>query len=206
MNRNQDSERRKHGPRPYIYRFLAFDSTGRHYDQTGNYTNWWDDKTVEAFEERAQCFIDQYSNFTVSGTGSEPLHVNGRLTLGENIADAGGLTAAFHAWKKHDEVSPDPLLPGLGEFSKEQLFFIAYGNWWCGKTTREAAEEAIYNDPHAPKSARIIVSDPFPISPAPISYPNCLDCYERGPSTNSVDTRVLWQTRGNSRKFSTVLL
>ncbi|KAJ5674071.1 hypothetical protein N7462_009510 [Penicillium macrosclerotiorum] len=134
----------------------AFDSTGRHYDETGNYTNWWDDKTVEAFEERAQCFVDQYSKFTVEGPGDKVLHVNGRLTLGENIADAGGLTASFHAWKKHDEASPDPHLPGLDAFSKEQLFFISYGNWWCSKTTKEAAERAIYNDPHAPKAARII--------------------------------------------------
>jgi endothelin-converting enzyme len=136
----------------------AFDSTGRHYDENGNYTNWWDDKTVEGFEERAQCFIDQYSNYTVTGPDGKVLHVNGRLTLGENIADAGGLTASFHAWKKHDESKPDLLLPGLDAFTKEQLFFISYGNWWCGKTTKEAAEQAIYNDPHAPKSARIIVS------------------------------------------------
>ncbi|KAF3386548.1 Endothelin-converting enzyme 1 [Penicillium rolfsii] len=134
----------------------AFDSTGRHYDETGNYTNWWDDDTVKAFEERAQCFVDQYSAFTVEGPGDKVLHVNGRLTLGENIADAGGLTASFHAWKKHDDASPDLHLPGLEAFSKEQLFFMAYGNWWCGKTTKEAAEQAIYNDPHAPKSARII--------------------------------------------------
>ncbi|KAJ5773915.1 hypothetical protein N7457_008811 [Penicillium paradoxum] len=134
----------------------AFDSTGRHYDESGNYTNWWDDKTVDAFEERAQCFIDQYSNFTVIGPGDKVLHVNGRLTLGENIADAGGLTASYHAWKKHDEVKPDLHLPGLEAFTKEQLFFIAYGNWWCGKSTKEAAEQAIYNDPHAPKSARVI--------------------------------------------------
>ncbi|KAJ5499849.1 Peptidase M13 neprilysin [Penicillium expansum] len=134
----------------------AFDSTGRHYDESGNYTNWWDDKTVEAFEERAQCFVDQYSNFTVLGPEDKVLHVNGRLTLGENIADAGGLTASYHAWKKHDEAKPDLHLPGLDAFTKEQLFFISYGNWWCGKTTKEAAEQAIYNDPHAPKSARII--------------------------------------------------
>ncbi|OQE11103.1 hypothetical protein PENVUL_c003G04051 [Penicillium vulpinum] len=134
----------------------AFDSTGRHYDESGNYTNWWDDKTVEAFEERAQCFVDQYSKFTVIGPEDKVLNVNGRLTLGENIADAGGLTASYHAWKKHDEAKPDPHLPGLDAFTKEQLFFISYGNWWCGKTTKEAAEQAIYNDPHAPKSARII--------------------------------------------------
>ncbi|KAL4775321.1 hypothetical protein BDW60DRAFT_179895 [Aspergillus nidulans var. acristatus] len=133
----------------------AFDSTGRHYDETGNYTDWWDEKTVKAFEDRAQCFIDQYSNFTVHGKDSE-LHVNGRLTLGENIADAGGLTAAYHAWKKRDEAHADPVLPGLSLFSKEQIFFISYANWWCSKTTPEKAQEAIYNDPHAPKPARII--------------------------------------------------
>jgi endothelin-converting enzyme len=137
---------------------IAFDSTGRHYDETGNYTDWWDEKTVENFEERAQCFIDQYAEFTVLGKDSEPLHVNGRLTLGENIADAGGLTASYHAWKKRDEAHPDPHLPGLFEFTKEQIFFISYASWWCSKSTPEAAREAIYNDPHAPKPARIIVS------------------------------------------------
>ncbi|KAE8421745.1 hypothetical protein BDV36DRAFT_280350 [Aspergillus pseudocaelatus] len=134
----------------------AFDSTGRHYDETGNYTDWWDDKTVDAFEERAQCFVDQYSEFTAPEQDSEPLHVNGRLTLGENIADAGGIGAAYHAWKKHEQVSPDPQLPGLSKFTKEQLFFISYANWWCSKTTAEAARKAIYSDPHAPKPARII--------------------------------------------------
>ncbi|EAW09811.1 M13 family metallopeptidase [Aspergillus clavatus NRRL 1] len=134
----------------------AFDSTGRHYDQTGNYTDWWDEKTVQGFQERAQCFTDQYSNFTVPGENGEPLHVNGLLTLGENIADAGGIGAAFHAWKKRDETSPDPHLPGLSHLTKEQLFFVSYGTWWCSKTTKQAAIQAVYNDPHAPKPARIL--------------------------------------------------
>lgn len=155
---------------------IAFDSTGRHYDETGNYTDWWDDKTVDAFEERAQCFVDQYSDFTAPEQGSEPLHVNGRLTLGENIADAGGIGAAYHAWKKHEQVSPDPQLPGLSKFTKEQLFFISYANWWCSKTTAEAARKAIYNDPHAPKPARIIVSAmlPFGLVPAFVTKSNTL--------------------------------
>ncbi|KAH8695544.1 endothelin-converting enzyme [Talaromyces proteolyticus] len=135
----------------------AFDSGGRHYDQIGNYTDWWDNQTVQAFEERTQCFIDQYSNVTVPGPDpdSEPLHVNGLLTLGENIADAGGLSAAYYSWKKHDDAHPDRSLPGLTQFTKDQLFFISYSNWWCGKTTKEQAIRAIYTDPHAPKSARI---------------------------------------------------
>ena len=165
---------------------IAFDSTGRHYDETGNYTDWWDSRTVQAFEERAQCFVDQYSKFTVEGPGGKTLNVNGRLTLGENIADAGGLTASFHAWKKHDNVSPDAHLPGLDGFTKEQLFFISYGNWWCGKNTKEAAEKAIYTDPHAPKAARNIVSREA------LSYQ----------LFTNVLYRKRWPTRGSSRKRS----
>lgn len=136
----------------------AFDSTGRHYDETGNFTEWWNNKTVQAFKDKAQCFVDQYHEFTVPGPGDEPLHVNGRLTLGENIADAGGLSAAFGAWKEVEKQTPGQLLPGLHKFSKEQVFFISYSNWWCGKTRKEAAINGIYRDPHAPTWARIIVS------------------------------------------------
>lgn len=134
----------------------AFDSTGRHYDQTGNFTDWWTEKTVENFKERAQCFVDQYANFTVPGSDDKPLHVNGRLTLGENIADAGGVSAAFAAWKERAAETPNQNLPGLEFFSQSQLFFINYANWWCGKTRKEAAIQRIYTDPHAPKFARIL--------------------------------------------------
>lgn len=169
---------------------VAFDSGGRHYDQVGKYTDWWDNTTVNAFEERAQCFVDQYDKFTVTGPNDKVLHVNGRLTLGENIADAGGLTAAFHAWKKHDEAKADLRLPGLESFTKEQLFFISYGSWWCGKTTKEAAEQAIYNDPHAPKSARNIVSLFFRVRVFPST-----DYYHRKP----------WPTLGSSKMPSVAL-
>ncbi|KAI4197005.1 MAG: hypothetical protein LQ350_006192 [Teloschistes chrysophthalmus] len=104
----------------------AFDSNGRHYDQTGNYTDWWDDNTIRAFKQKTECFVDQYSNFTIRDPDGKALHVNGKLTLGENIADAGGLSAAFHAWKKIEEKTSSQLLPGLQHYSKEQMFFITY--------------------------------------------------------------------------------
>jgi endothelin-converting enzyme len=134
----------------------AFDSTGRHYDQNGNYTDWWTNSTVEAFNAKAQCFIDQYSNFTVDGPDDKPLHVNGRLTLGENIADAGGLSASFQVWKRRAAENPNQNLPGLGFFTQEQLFFVSYSNWWCGKSRKDTAINRIYTDPHAPKWARIL--------------------------------------------------
>jgi len=134
----------------------AFDSTGRHYDQNGNYTDWWTNNTVAGFEERADCFVEQYHNYTVPGPDDKPLHVNGRLTLGENIADSGGVSAAFAAWKKREAENRNQNLPGLDHFTQEQLFFVSYGNWWCGKSRKEAAISKIYTDPHAPKWARIL--------------------------------------------------
>ncbi|KAF1851270.1 zincin [Cucurbitaria berberidis CBS 394.84] len=134
----------------------AFDSTGRHYDQNGNLTDWWSNATVDAFKEKTECFVSQYANFTVPRSNDKPLHVNGRLTLGENIADAGGLSAAFRAWKRRAEEKPNKDLPGLEHFSQEQLFFVSYSNWWCGKTRKDTAISRIYTDPHAPKWARIL--------------------------------------------------
>lgn len=134
----------------------AFDSTGRHYDQNGNYTDWWSNATVDAFKERAECFVGQYSKFSVPGPDDKPLHVNGKLTLGENIADAGGLSASYQAWKREAHKKPNQDLPGLEHFTQDQLFFVTYSNWWCGKSRKEYAISRIYTDPHAPKWARIL--------------------------------------------------
>lgn len=134
----------------------AFDSTGRHYDETGNFTDWWSNATVAAFTNKTSCFINQYANFSVPGPDDKPLHVNGRLTLGENIADAGGLSASFQAWKRRASEKPNKNLPGLDHFSQEQMFFVSYANWWCGKTRKNTAIERIYVDPHAPEWARIL--------------------------------------------------
>ena len=157
----------------------AFDSTGRHYDETGNFTEWWSNDTVQAFKEKAQCFIDQYHDFTVPGLDNEAIHVNGRLTLGENIADAGGLSASFAAWREHEKENPGELLPGLQGFSKDQMFFISYSNWWCGTIRREAAIDRIYRDPHAPKGARILVSA------LPKSSTFLVDSSDKGTMANS---------------------
>ncbi|KAI4257384.1 MAG: hypothetical protein L6R42_005701, partial [Xanthoria sp. 1 TBL-2021] len=134
----------------------AFDSSGRHYDQNGNYTDWWDDQTIQAFEAKTDCFVKQYSNFTILDPEGKTLHVNGKLTLGENIADAGGLSAAFHAWKAIEKKHPSQLLPGLQHFTKEQMFFITYPSLFCGKTRQERAVNSIYKDPHSPSWARIL--------------------------------------------------
>ncbi|KAI1822367.1 peptidase family M13 [Xylaria intraflava] len=134
----------------------AFDNLGRHFDQNGNYTDWWTNHTVEEFNKRAECFVDQYNEFAIEGNDGKPLHVNGRLTLGENIADAGGISAAYKAWKKRQETSPDQSLPGLDYFTYDQLFFIFFANWWCEKDRKEQAIDSIYTDKHSPAFARML--------------------------------------------------
>lgn len=124
----------------------------------GELTDWWDNSTVAAFKEKADCFVREYSNFTIPDRDGKPLHLNGRLTLGENIADAGGVAAAFASWKRRELENSDELLPGFQDFSKEQLFFLSYGNTWCGKSRIQRDIDGVYNDPHSPPKYRIMVS------------------------------------------------
>ncbi|PGH03741.1 endothelin-converting enzyme [Blastomyces parvus] len=134
----------------------AFDNNGRNYDENGNRADWWDDETEKAFTDRAECFVEQYSNYTVTGPDGEKLHVKGDKTLGENIADAGGLKAAYKAWKKREASSPSAPLPGLGNYTNEQVFFLSYATFWCDKSTPEQAALKIETDEHAPKPVRIL--------------------------------------------------
>ena len=81
--------------------------------------------------EKAQCFIDQYTGYTVPELNDivPDAHLNGLQTLGENIADNGGMREAWNAYLKFKEVNgPEPLLPGLEQYTPEQLFFINFGN------------------------------------------------------------------------------
>jgi endothelin-converting enzyme len=134
----------------------GFDNHGSHFDENGVLRDWWDNTTLTNFDKKSQCFVDQFAKFTEVGLDGENLHVNGKLTLGENIADAGGLTASYAAWKQRDKVNPNPSLPGLEEFSKDQLFFIAYSSWWCGKVRPAQKVNYIYSDPHSPSDKRVI--------------------------------------------------
>ncbi|KAK9495086.1 hypothetical protein V1508DRAFT_453868 [Lipomyces doorenjongii] len=133
----------------------AFDNQGREYDEHGVLHDWWTPATAREFDSRAQCFIDQYSQYTVVDEDGNILHVNGKLTEGENIADNGGIAASFNAWKKYEAANPSPVLPGLN-LTKEQIFFINYGRWWCGKIRPGTAAQRIYTDPHSPSFVRVL--------------------------------------------------
>ncbi|KAL3196682.1 hypothetical protein MRX96_053942 [Rhipicephalus microplus] len=104
----------------------AFDDQGREYDKSGNLNQWWKNSTIQSFQARAQCFIDQYSNYTANNE-----NLNGKQTLGENIADNGGLKAAFHAFEEWLDRHPDePPLPGVN-LTHKQLFYVGFAQVWC---------------------------------------------------------------------------
>ncbi|KAG0220041.1 hypothetical protein BGX33_009593 [Mortierella sp. NVP41] len=139
----------------------GFDNLGCNYDSIGRIHNWWTNATEQAFNEKAQCFVEQYGNFTVKGPDGKDHNVNDEWTLGENIADNGGLKQAFRAWqfrhksdlkgKKHKNFN----LPGLEKYTLEQLFFISFGRFWCDKSTPEALVNQIGTGSHAPWRWRI---------------------------------------------------
>jgi predicted metalloendopeptidase len=97
----------------------GFDNNGRQYDKNGRKRMWWSKEAVKKFKERAQCFVEQYSQYELFG-----IPVNGNQTLGENIADNGGIRASYDAFKKVSHKSEK--LPGLTDYSNDQLFFIGF--------------------------------------------------------------------------------
>ncbi|CAD6235836.1 GSCOCG00008006001-RA-CDS [Cotesia congregata] len=131
----------------------GFDDKGRQYDKDGNMMQWWNNATIKAFRERAQCIIDQYDRYKLKDVN---LFVNGRMTQGENIADNGGLKQSFRAYKKwvatHGE---EPLLPGI-DLTHDQLFFLNYAQIWCGSMTPEDALTKIRSSVHSPGPFRVL--------------------------------------------------
>ena len=127
----------------------GFDDNGAKYDASGRYREWWDDATTARFDNKTQCFIKQYSQFSIEGLEGERVPINGKLTLGENIADSGGLNAAYRAWKNRQAAAstPNPGLPGLEQFTNDQMFFVSYANSWCEKVRKEALVQQVYGDP-----------------------------------------------------------
>jgi len=137
----------------------GFDDQGRQYDGTGNVSPWWSEATNEAFAGKAQCFIDQYSNYTVPELVDilgDDAHLNGKNTQGENIADNGGIHEAFRAYTRSVESQgPDLALPGLEMYTSEQLLFVSYAQVWCEIVTTESLLGQVLTDPHSPGKFRV---------------------------------------------------
>jgi len=130
----------------------GFDDQGRKYDAEGNLKDWWTPEDAKAFEERADCTANEYSSFVAVKDDKGEVHLNGRLTLGENTADNGGLKLAYMALMKIIGSSPVKPIDG---FTPEQRFFIAYGQIWCQNVTDQQARVLAITDPHSPGRWRV---------------------------------------------------
>ena len=127
----------------------GFDDEGRQYDAQGNLKDWWTPADVKAYEARTGLVVKQYDALEAL----PGLHVNGQLTLGENIADLGGLKIAFSAMQKAMEGKPRPA--AIDGFSPEQRFFLGYAQSWHFSAREETARMLVTVDPHSPARFRV---------------------------------------------------
>jgi endothelin-converting enzyme/putative endopeptidase len=126
----------------------GFDDQGRQFDAQGNLKDWWTPKDAAEFERRAKCVSDQYSQYTIV----DDLKINGKLTLGEDVADLGGTMLAYFAWK---HATQGQNLPPVDGFTPDQRFFIGMAQWACGDMRPEMKREMAITNPHSPEEYRI---------------------------------------------------
>jgi putative endopeptidase len=126
----------------------GFDDVGRKFDAKGNVRDWWTPADAKAFDERAACFVDEYSTFVVAGD----TRLNGKLTLGENIADNAGLRLALMAYFAGPGAAAPPALDG---FAADQRVFLGFAQSWCQTTTAESERENAATNVHAANRYRV---------------------------------------------------
>jgi endothelin-converting enzyme/putative endopeptidase len=127
----------------------GFDDEGRHYDAAGNLRDWWAPIDSVRFNEQAALIVNQFSGYIQVDT----LHVNGKLTLGENLGDLSGVEAAYAAYKKYTAKHGEP--PVIDGLTGDQRFFIAYAQAWQEKDREDAERQQIITDPHSPGKYRV---------------------------------------------------
>jgi putative endopeptidase len=126
----------------------GFDDQGRQFDARGNLKDWWTPADAKSFEDRAQCLVDEYSGFTAI----DDVKLNGKLTLGENTADNGGLRIALMAYLARTANQPPQTLDG---FTPEQRVFLGWGQVWCENVRPERARMLAQINPHSPGHDRV---------------------------------------------------
>jgi len=126
----------------------GFDDQGRKFDAAGNLKDWWSDKDAKQFNERTQCIVDQYAKYVVV----DDVHINSRLTLGEDVADLGGLILAHMAWRVQ---TAHETLTGRDGLTPEQRFFVGYAQWACENQRPENLRLHAKTDEHSPGRYRV---------------------------------------------------
>lgn len=127
----------------------GFDDQGRNFDKNGNLTDWWTKEDSEKFTALTQILVDQYSRFIAI----DSIHLDGKLTLGENIADYGGLTMSHLAYRKSLQGKSEPAK--IDGFTAEQRFFLSYGNIWRQIIRDKELMRRVKEDVHSPGNFRV---------------------------------------------------
>ena len=128
----------------------GFDDEGRQFDKDGNLNDWWTKGDEQRFNERAECMVKQYDAIeAVPG-----VHLNGKLTLGENLADLGGLWLAWLAWQDKAHAGHVDMSAKIDGYTPDQRFWIAYAQQWCTQTRPEQLRTQAQSNPHAPDEYR----------------------------------------------------
>jgi putative endopeptidase len=126
----------------------AFDDEGRQFDDKGNLRDWWTAADAKGFEDRINCVRDQYAQYVVV----DDIHINSKLTSGEDVADLGGTLLAYIAWKKQ---TAGQQLESVDGFTPDQRFFVGMAQWACENQRPEVLRVRAITDPHSPGYARI---------------------------------------------------
>jgi endothelin-converting enzyme/putative endopeptidase len=126
----------------------GFDDEGRQFDAQGNLKDWWTPADAKAFEERIDCVRDQYAGYTII----DDIHINSKLTSGEDVADLGGTLLAYIAWK---EATTNEDLQPMDGFTPDQRFFIGFAQWACESQRPENLRANAITNPHSPGRYRI---------------------------------------------------
>ncbi|MBS1800939.1 MAG: M13 family metallopeptidase [Acidobacteria bacterium] len=128
----------------------GFDDEGRKFDAKGNMSDWWTPEDAKKFEQRTDCLVNEYGSFTAV----DDVKVNGKLTLGENTADNGGLVLAYLAYLERAKINKVDLSAKVDGYDAHQRFYIAYAQNWCENSRPEVIRQQVLTDPHSPDHFR----------------------------------------------------
>ena len=140
----------------------GFDDQGSQFNGMGNMVDWWTPEDKKHFEEKTGCLVNEYNGFSV-GEGKDAVNVNGKLTLGENTADNGGLVLAYSAYLNRAKDEGIDINKKIDGYTGPQRFYIASAQNWCSNIRPETARNRVLTDPHSPDHFRangVIVNQP----------------------------------------------
>jgi endothelin-converting enzyme/putative endopeptidase len=159
----------------------GFDDSGRQFDGDGNLKDWWSAESAKEFVRRASCVERQFSSYV----SVDDLHVNGKLTLGENIGDLGGLKVSYAAFRKAQQGKKADPIEG---FTPDQRFFLGWAQVWCSAQRPEEARLRVQTDPHSPERYRVM----GPLSNM-AEFAKAFDCEEGTPMVRPpADVCTVW--------------